>query len=225
MFASDGVTDGRWAPHGTTAVSPALRSARGSGPPPGPPVGVDDYGPPATEVRRSTALTSPPAHRERRRAPTAHCLRHDTRAGPCSGAYIMWVYNSGQATGTSIAYLLLSLSVRDGSPSARKLAIRCPSAQRQRRKARLRGRPTTSPPALRRTTRKRHPATAYSGCRPFAKRSGAATNPLECCEHKTYEQVEVHQQRAARSCPWCRQVTSLETTSRALEQCVSPNQS
>ena len=70
MFASDGVTDGRWAPHGTTAVSPALRSARGSGPPPGPPVGVDDYGPPATEVRRSTALTSPPAHRERRRAPT-----------------------------------------------------------------------------------------------------------------------------------------------------------
>ena len=84
MFASDGVTDGHWTPHGTTAVSPALRSARGSGPPPGPPVGVDDYGPPATEVRRSTALTSPPAHfyphTERRRAPTrTACTRHAAR--------------------------------------------------------------------------------------------------------------------------------------------------
>ena len=144
-----------------------------------------------------TSTRTPRGDAHRRALPA-----HDTPRG----AY-MWVYNpAGQATSVYhrylsrlLTYLLLSLSVRDGSPSARKLAIRCPSARRLRRKARLRGRPT-SPPALRRTTRKRHPATAYSGCRPFAKRSGAATNPLECCEHKTYEQ------RAARSCPWCRQV-------------------
>ena len=97
MFASDGVTDGHWTPHGTTAVSPALRSARGSGPPPGPPVGVDDYGPPATEVRRSThhvaTCTLLPAHREATRT-DAHCL-HTT---PARGLYVgiqLWAGHIG----------------------------------------------------------------------------------------------------------------------------------
>ena len=67
-------------------------------------------------------IRSPPAHfyqhTERRRAPTrTACTLHDTRAGP-----YMWVYNSGQAAGTSLAYLLLSLSlsVRDGQSLGQK---------------------------------------------------------------------------------------------------------
>ena len=174
----------RWTPHGTIVVSPALRSARGTGPPPGPPVGVDDYGPPATEARPAHGITRHP-HTESEATRTdahAHCTRHPRAAGPICGYTVHYTLSGHRY----LSRLSLALSVsRGGSPSARRLAIRCPSARRQRRKARVRS--TSSPPLIRRTTSQlpppRHPATAYSGCRPFAKHSGAATNPLECCEH------------------------------------------
>ena len=77
----------RWTPHGTIVVSPALRSARGTGPPPGPPVGVDDYGPPATEARPAHGITRHP-HTESEATRTdahAHCTRHPRAAGPICG--------------------------------------------------------------------------------------------------------------------------------------------
>ena len=137
------------------------------------------------QLPRRAPLTASLATRtpsQRRRAPTRTRTAHDTRAR--RGLYVGIHYTLSGHRYLSRLSLALSVS-RGGSPSARRLAIRCPSARRQRRKARVRS--TSSPPLIRRTTSQlpppRHPATAYSGCRPFAKHSGAATNPLECCEH------------------------------------------